>query len=122
MPTVQEEELRKVGVEPEEAIERFMGNEMLYLKYLIRFTEDENYRILSDSLAEGECRKAFEAAHTLKGVCGNLSVKGMEILLKEQVEYLRSGDIEKAKLMMPELKNAYEQVVSVLERMKNSKF
>ena len=114
MNTIEKEKLKNAGIEADEAIERFMGNETLYLKYLLRFPGDENYQILCSSMVSGDVKRAFEAAHTLKGVCGNLSIKGMEKLLREQVEYLRAGEMEKAELMMNDLREAYEQVCVLL--------
>lgn len=107
--------LLNAGIEPDSAIERFMGNEGLYMKYLLRFPEDENYRKLCDSIDIKDCKSAFIAAHTLKGVCGNLSLTEMEQILREQVEYLRNGDLEKAQNMMKQLKNTYDRVNKALK-------
>lgn len=112
------EEIRKkllnAGIETETAIERFMGNEPLYLKFLLQFESDENYSRLCDAMERGDCQDAFVAAHTLKGVCGNLSINRMENILREQVEYLRNGELDKAQKMMEGLKAEYEQVKEVL--------
>lgn len=114
------EKLKLAGMDPENAIERFMGNEALYLKFLFRFPDDENYRNLCSSIEQQDCKSAFTAAHTLKGVCGNLSIIGMERILSEQVEYLRSGDLQKGQDMMPELKAAYENVKKVINELREN--
>ena len=36
------EKLRRIGVDTESAIERFMGNEALYTKFALRFIDDKN--------------------------------------------------------------------------------
>lgn len=107
--------LLNAGINPDSAIERFMGNEILYVKYLLRFADDGNYQQLCSSVEKEDCKGAFAAAHTLKGVCGNLSITGMEQLLKEQVEYLRSGDLKKAQNMMGRMEEEYKRVRNVLE-------
>ena len=71
------EALRKkllgAGVDPDSALERFMGNEGLYLRFAGRFLEDRNYEELLKAMEKGDTKAAFAAAHTLKGVSGNLS-------------------------------------------------
>lgn len=108
------EKLLSAGIETETAIERFMGNEALYLKFLLRFENDESYSRLCDAMERGDCQDAFVAAHTLKGVCGNLSINRMENILREQVEYLRGGKLDKAQKMMEGLTAEYEQVKDAL--------
>lgn len=109
------EKLLDAGINPDSAVERFMGNEALYMKYLLRFTDDDSYQKICRSMENEDCKGAFAAAHTLKGVCGNLSITGMEQLLREQVEYLRSGDLKKAQNMMGQLEEEYESVRNVLD-------
>lgn len=119
MEAKRKELLLEAGIEPDSAIERFMGNEVLYMKYLLRFTEDQNYQSLCEAVDRGACKEAFVAAHTLKGVCGNLSITGMEGILREQVEYLRNNELENAENMMIQLKKAYDTVKNTLESVRD---
>lgn len=109
------EKLLNAGIESEMAIERFMGNESLYIKFLLRFENDESYFNLCEAMKQKDCHNAFVAAHMLKGVCGNLSIKRMESILREQVEYLRNEDFDKAQEMMDSLGREYEKVKEALE-------
>lgn len=109
------EKLFNAGIDAEPAIERFMGNESLYIKYLLRFENDESYFNLCEAMEQKDCHNAFVAAHMLKGVCGNLSIKRMEGILREQVEYLRNEDFDKAQEMMDSLQREYENVKEALE-------
>lgn len=109
------ERLLNAGINPDSAIERFMGNEALYIKYLLRFADDDNYQKLCRSMEKEDCKSAFMAAHTLKGVCGNLSITRMEQLLRNQVEYLRNGDLKKASNMMEPLEKEYESVRNAID-------
>lgn len=114
------EKMINAGIDPESAIERFMGNEALYLKFLFRFPEDENYENLCRSIEQQDCGNAFTAAHTLKGVCGNLSIKSMENILREQVEYLRNGELLQGQQMMGELNGAYDRIKEVIDELKEN--
>lgn len=51
---------------------RFMGKETLYMKILGMMFQDENLKKLGTAIEENDLDAAFEAAHTLKGVAGNL--------------------------------------------------
>lgn len=112
---MKKDRLKEAGIEAESGIQRFMGNEDLYIKYLYRFLEDENYKNLQKALENGKIKDAFFAAHTLKGVCGNLSLNKMESILKIMVEELRQGNLQQAKDKMPELEDAYIQIQEVLK-------
>ena len=62
---------------------------------------DTNYALLSEAIETADPDKALTASHTLKGVCGNLSMPELFRLLTCQVEALRAGDWGKAAGLMP---------------------
>ena len=45
----------------------------LVTRFISKFLDDGSYAELRQAMAEGRRADAFRAAHTLKGVCGNLS-------------------------------------------------
>lgn len=53
---------------------RFMGKETLYMKILGMVFQDENLKKLGTAIEGNDLDAAFEAAHTLKGVAGNLGL------------------------------------------------
>lgn len=116
------EALRKkllgAGVDPDSALERFMGNESLYLRFAGRFLEDRNYEELLKAMEKGDTKAAFAAAHTLKGVSGNLSFNRLYGRVAAVVEPLRCGDLEAARKLLPELSGAFEEIRAVLEELK----
>lgn len=112
------EKLTDAGVDLESGLERFMGNETLYAKFAMRFTEDKNYAGLLAAMEAGDEKAAFEAAHTLKGVAGNLSFTRIYQRTSEVVEALRGGDLAEAQRKLPELCRAYEELKPVLEEWK----
>ena len=113
-----EQEMRdrlvKAGVNVDSGLERFMNNEALFLKFLLRFPGDPNFAQLGESLASGDLKAAFVAAHTLKGVTGNLSLDGLFPLLTPVVEALRREDKAAAEDAMPPLREAYQRVTAIL--------
>ena len=113
------EELRKrlmqAGADIDGALERFMGNEGLYTRFARGFREDMNYNALLKAMEAGDVKAAFNAAHTLKGVTGNLSFNRLYERVSEVVEPLRREDLEEAGKKLPALTDAYEELIRVLE-------
>lgn len=107
-------QLKEAGIDYTSAIERFMGNEDLFLKFLFRFCEDSSFQQMKESMAHGDCKKAFEAAHTLKGVCGNLSMERLGAVIASQVEYLRMEQLDQAGKLMEEAQKEYERIICTL--------
>ncbi len=108
------EKLIQAGVDVNSALERFMGNSALMIKFLKKFPADENYNILVTSLEADNFDDAFKAAHTLKGLCGNLSLTKLQSVVSEQTELLRAGNGPEAKKFMPEVIKEYEEIVAIL--------
>lgn len=109
------EKLTEAGADVDQALERFLGNEALYKKYALKFSEDANYEALSTALECGDTQKAFASAHTLKGVCGNLSFISLYDAAAKLVEPLRQGNLEEARGSFPEFKKHYMEIMSVLK-------
>lgn len=110
--------LEATGIRPESALERFMGNEGIYQKFAWKFLDDRNYGALLKAVEEGDAKAAFTAAHTLKGLCGNLSFDRLCGCASEVVEPLRAGDFETAKGKLPELAEAYQETVKAVKAWK----
>ena len=106
--------LQEAGIDVDEMLGRFMGNEGMAMKFLLRFPQDPSFQKLREALNRGDGEEAYTAAHTLKGVAGNLSMK----LLLEQAavvtDCLRERDLSAARAGMPLLEERYRRVVSFL--------
>ena len=106
--------LAEAGVDIEDAMSRFMDNEALMLKVLRRFTEDDNFRHLKQAMEKKDAARAFEAAHTLKGLTGNLSLKDLYRETSILTEDLRSGDIDGAAEKMTDIDSLFQKTVAIL--------
>ena len=73
------------------ARERFFGKRKMCERYVIRFLEDPNYEEMIKAIREKDTEQAFHYAHTLKGVCANLSLWRMQDAVSGVVEGLRMG-------------------------------
>ena len=84
------EKLNTFGANTAEGLARCFGNEALYLKLVATIPGEANFDKLKDSIAAKEKKNAFEAAHALKGVLGNLSLTPIYTPIVEITELLRS--------------------------------
>ena len=116
MDAVKREQWEAAGIDVESALGRFMGNEMLLERFMKKFLEDSNFENLCKALAAKELDAAISASHTLKGLCGNLSMTVLFDLFTRQVAMLRAGRLEEAAAMMEEILPAYEMVTETIQR------
>lgn len=82
--------LKNFGVDIETGLARCMGNEALYLRLASSVVNEQGFEKLQSALAEKDYDAAFEAAHALKGVLGNLSITPLYDKTCEINELLRA--------------------------------
>lgn len=87
-----QEKFEAYGGDYPATMERFMGNEALYLRLLDLLFRDESLSRLRTALETGNIKSAFEAAHTLKGAVGNMGLTPLYQAVCAIVEPLRAGE------------------------------
>ena len=107
-------QLEAAGVDVGQALARMMGSEALLERLLGKFPEDASYAALGAALDRGDMDQAVAAAHTLKGICGNLSLTALFSLFTRQVAALRRGDLEEAQTLMAQISPAYTTAVAAI--------
>lgn len=108
------------GADVEGTLHRFMGNEALFQKFLLKFKDDTNYAGLTESLDSGNYEEAFKYAHTLKGVSANLGLDPIGRPVSALTELLRGKtaaevDLEQVAEQRAALQEAYERFVRLIE-------
>lgn len=109
------ERLTEKGLDVEKTLERFMGNEELYINFLKKFLKDHNYAGLKESLECGDCSNAFRFAHTLKGLAANLGLECILEPLVPVVEALRQEHMDNLEASVKKLDENYLSVTQVIE-------
>ena len=74
--------LQNADIDYEDIIDRFEGNESLYLKLAELFLDDPHMPNVRKAIAAGDLATAETEAHALKGVAGNLSLTSVHKLAK----------------------------------------
>ena len=110
--------LEKAGINVDSALARFMGNEGLFLKFLEKFLQDRSFEGLLEAVKNEDARQAFQYAHTLKGVCGNLSMDELYGLISRQTEFFREGNFQKGADMLKQISAVYYKIKEAIEKEK----
>ena len=95
-----------------EAVLGRLHNEALIPRFTLKFLEDQSYLQLKQALENKNYEDAFRSAHTLKGVCQNLSFDRLYEVSNELTELLRDRTGAQ-----PGISAAMEKVTEVYERM-----
>ncbi len=109
------EKLTKAGIDMESLLKRLMGNASLVRVFIRKFIEDQTYQKLVAAFEARDMKAAEMASHTLKGMCGNLSVTGLYDRFTAQVNCIRGGEYAKAEAMMGEIALMYEGAVAAMK-------
>ena len=93
-----------------EAVLGRLHSEALIQRFTLKFLEDQSYLQLKQALENKNYEDAFRSAHTLKGVCQNLSFDRLYEVSNELTELLRDRTGEQ-----PGIPEAVEKVTEVYE-------
>ena len=106
-----------VYVNFEEGAKRVMNNAKLYVKLLDKFKTGTNLDDLSAALGAGDMEKAQVAAHTLKGVAGNLSLtelhkQSLELEAQIKAAAVAPGQLETLQAVFSQTLQEVEKVIA----------
>lgn len=119
METKEREILIEAGIDVDGGIERCMGNEALYKSLMKRIWQDANYHNVLAGVKEQDEEKTLQAAHTLKGISGNLGFTRLFRVTEEIVNLIRGGSFGEVEDKMPEFTQKYEEILHALEETGN---
>lgn len=120
MDEMLKQKLAENDVDVEGAVSRFMGNEALFLKFLLKFKNDKSFASLIANLDQGNYEEAFKCAHTLKGVSANLGINLISGPASELTELLRGKnaadvDLEQVNIQRKKLEEADKRFLKIME-------
>ncbi|MGM9631764.1 MAG: Hpt domain-containing protein [Eubacteriales bacterium] len=107
--------LTKAGVNTDTLLQRLMGNDSLIRVFIKKFTEDGTIAALRAAFADKDMKAAEMASHTLKGICGNLSLDELYALFTQQTDLIRSGEYAKAEEMMASIESKYSSAIVLMK-------
>lgn len=110
------EDCIKAGINYDTGVNRFCGNAEMFEKFLRKFLEDQTFAGLRTAISGNDADQAFQFAHTLKGVAGNLSLDSLLSALDPVVEALRISDIMKARELFPLVEAEYMRSIEFIKQ------
>lgn len=112
-------QMEENGANVDTTLERFMGNEALYMKFIMKFLDDKNFGDIMEKLEKSDYEGAFNGAHALKGVTANLGLDPINDAATQMTELLRNKqaqevDVEKLDETRKQLEEAYIRFQKIL--------
>ena len=91
-----------------------LRSEKLVSKFLLKFLDDGSFDLLVTSMDKSDWSEAFRAAHTIKGVCQNLSFTRLFTSASQLCEALRPGGPPQSPDLFTQVKTDYEATLSAI--------
>lgn len=106
---------RELGGDFEDITSR-LPSVSLVERFISKFLEDKTFETLCNGMEAGNRNEAFAAAHTLKGVSGNLAFTALFEASSLLTETLRAADgiTQEALALLEEVKSRYAVTVNAI--------
>lgn len=109
-------QLEENGADVDMTLKRFMGNEAIYMKFIMKFLDDKSYGNIKESLGKCDYEEVFKSAHTLKGVTANLGLDPITSVSSQMCELLRGKSNQDGDVDTDQLNELWEQLEEVYGR------
>ena len=107
------EKLKAFGANVEDGLQRCMNMEDFYIRLVNMALNDKGVDNLKEAVENGDRKAAFEAAHALKGMLGNLALSPLSDPAAALTELLR----EDGEGIPPECAEYVRQIVDARDRL-----
>lgn len=91
-----------------------LHSDRLVQKFLLKYLDDPSFDLLCAAMAEKDCEQAFRAAHTIKGVCQNLSFTRLMESSSRLSDALRHGWTPEAEPLAEQVKADHLAVTAAI--------
>ncbi len=111
------EELKGMGLEIDEGLDRVMGDTSLYEMMLGMFVDSvRDHPIHPEDFNGGDLEALIKTAHALKGVTGNLAITPLFEGYTKTLVHLRAGQTEEAKAEFERLLPTQTKILACINR------
>lgn len=104
----------RINGDYKDIIARF-SSDVLITKFVLKFAKDTSFTTMNESLEKKDYKQAFLSAHTLKGLCLNLSFTDLCHSVSQLTEELRNANEAPNPQLVSEVKNKYYNVISAID-------
>lgn len=109
------EKLKEFGADTADGLKRCLNMEDFYLDLVNSSIDDTQLVQLGKAISAKELDSAFETAHSLKGVYGNLSLTPLYKPMSELTELLRSKTAADYDTLYNEIMRQFEKLKALAE-------
>jgi HPt (histidine-containing phosphotransfer) domain-containing protein len=104
----------KTNMDLKGTLARFANMEALVKRFLNKFPDDRSFGELQAAMQEKNYENILRAAHTLKGVAGNLGLTGLFEINQKIVEAVRNQEYDHLDEYFAQDKKEYDTVIECL--------
>lgn len=97
-----------------------LRSEKIVQKFVLKFLSDGSYALLCRAFETKDQEEAFRAAHTLKGICQNLSFTKLYRSSSLLTESLRSQWTPQTNQLFRQVEEDYLQTMSAIEQLQKA--
>lgn len=106
---------RAYGADVDATMDHFIGDEELFESCMEQFIQDEGFAGVKEAIEKEDYKAAFEYAHALKGVAGNLGLTPLFHEISAMVESFRVGDYSQAEDQYARILKERDKVNQLME-------
>lgn len=115
------EELKSLGVDVDDGLNRVMGDNSLYEMMLGMFIDAVNEKPVNpEDFDSGNLDEVIARIHMLKGVTGNLAMTPLFTAYTNSLQLLRAGQPREAKAIFEQLLPVQSEILACIKRHMNA--
>ncbi len=92
-----------------------LRSDRLVRKFVLKYLDDRSFELLCTSMAEKNYEEAFRAAHTIKGLCQNLSCTRLLASSSRMSDALRHGWTPEADTLLEQVREDHLAVTAAIQ-------
>jgi putative hybrid sensory kinase len=114
---VKEDVCKAAGIDYAKGLERFMGNEALYLEFMSKFLYDSSFQEFWAGIEMGDLSMAEKSIDTLRGTAANLSMVSLSALAEAIGKELRAGkSMEEIQPLIYEVREVHQKICDAIRK------
>lgn len=103
-----------LGGDYSDVFARFQSDRLVQ-KFVLKYPDDRSFDLLCSAMEKKDYEEAFRAAHTIKGMCQNLSFTKLLNSSSQLSDALRNGRISDAYRLMEQVKKDHLAAISAIK-------
>ncbi len=112
-----DEAIKAIGINKEETLNRFSGNNELLEKFIKKFPEDKTIDFIKKAASEKNYNDLEESVHTMKGLSGNLGFSKLYEYSSALVNAIRAKDFSTADILTPKVIETCCKISEIIKTM-----